>query len=59
MKKLFLLLGLLACSSATYAAKINEDLAAIEEHISGRIGVSVWDTQTMSIGIIVAMSAFP
>ncbi len=37
---------MLACSSATYAAKINEDLAAIEERISGRIGVSVWDTQT-------------
>lgn len=46
MKKLFLLLGLLACSSATYAAKLNEDISAIEEHISGRIGVSVWDTQT-------------
>ncbi len=46
MKKLFLLLGLLACSSATYAAKLNEDLSAIEDHITGRIGVSVWDTQT-------------
>lgn len=46
MKKLLLLLGLVVCSSATYAAKLNEDLASIEDHISGRIGVSVWDTQT-------------
>lgn len=46
MKKLFLLFGLLVCSSATYAAKLNEDLSAIEDHITGRIGVSVWDTQT-------------
>ena len=45
MKKLLLLLGLLASSSVTYAAKLNEDLAAIEQHIGGRIGVSVWDTQ--------------
>ncbi|MGR5057433.1 CARB/PSE/RTG family carbenicillin-hydrolyzing class A beta-lactamase [Vibrio rotiferianus] len=45
MKKLLLLLGLLASSSITYAAKLNEDLAAIEQHIGGRIGVSVWDTQ--------------
>lgn len=46
MKKLLLLFGLVVCSSATYAAKLNEDLASIEEHISGRLGVSVWDTQT-------------
>ncbi|MGR5133618.1 CARB/PSE/RTG family carbenicillin-hydrolyzing class A beta-lactamase [Vibrio alfacsensis] len=46
MKKLLLLFGLLAFSSATYAAQLNEDLAAIEQHITGRIGVSVWDTQT-------------
>ncbi|CAE6918092.1 Beta-lactamase [Vibrio sp. B1REV9] len=46
MKKLLLLMGLLAFSSATYAAQLNEDLAAIEQHISGRLGVSVWDTQT-------------
>lgn len=45
MKKLLLLLGLLASSSVTYAAKLNEDSAAIEQHIGGRIGVSVWDTQ--------------
>lgn len=45
MKKLLLLLGLLASSNVTYAAKLNEDLAAIEQHIGGRIGVSVWDTQ--------------
>lgn len=46
MKKLFLLLGLLVCSSATYAAKLNEDISAIEQHIAGRIGVAIWDTQS-------------
>ncbi|EDP59525.1 CARB/PSE/RTG family carbenicillin-hydrolyzing class A beta-lactamase [Vibrio sp. AND4] len=46
MKKRLLLLVLLTCSGATYAAKLNEAISAIEEHISGRIGVSVWDTQT-------------
>ncbi|AXY03353.1 CARB/PSE/RTG family carbenicillin-hydrolyzing class A beta-lactamase [Vibrio alfacsensis] len=46
MKKLLLMIGLMVCSNATYATKLNEDLASIEQHISGRLGVSVWDTQT-------------
>ncbi|MGR5067755.1 MULTISPECIES: CARB/PSE/RTG family carbenicillin-hydrolyzing class A beta-lactamase [Vibrio] len=46
MKKLLLLFELLVFSSATYAAQLNVNLAAIEQHIAGRIGVSVWDTQT-------------
>nr|WP_063865164.1 carbenicillin-hydrolyzing class A beta-lactamase VHH-1 [Vibrio harveyi]AAF23817.1 beta-lactamase [Vibrio harveyi] len=46
MKKLFLLLGLLACSSATYAANLMKTSPRLKKHISGRIGVSVWDTQT-------------
>ncbi|MDG2678188.1 serine hydrolase, partial [Vibrio sp. 811] len=46
MKKLFLLVGLMVCSTVSYASKLNEDISLIEKQTSGRIGVSVWDTQT-------------
>ncbi|EGF41201.1 beta-lactamase [Vibrio parahaemolyticus 10329] len=45
MKKLFLLVGLMVCSTVSYASKLNEDISLIEKQTSGRIGVSVWDTQ--------------
>ncbi|APU75711.1 hypothetical protein BMI84_16930 [Vibrio parahaemolyticus] len=34
------------CSTVSYASKLNEDISLIEKQTSGRIGVSVWDTQT-------------
>ncbi|HHF3260568.1 CARB family carbenicillin-hydrolyzing class A beta-lactamase [Vibrio diabolicus] len=46
MKKLFLLAGLMVCSTLSYASQLNEDIALIEQQTSSRVGVSVWDTQT-------------
>ncbi|MCA2412989.1 CARB family carbenicillin-hydrolyzing class A beta-lactamase [Vibrio chemaguriensis] len=46
MKKLFLLAGLMVCSTLSYASQLNEDISLIEQQTSSRIGVSVWDTQT-------------
>ncbi|MFH4487717.1 CARB family carbenicillin-hydrolyzing class A beta-lactamase [Vibrio diabolicus] len=46
MKKLFLLAGLIVCSTLSYASQLNEDISLIEQQTSSRIGVSVWDTQT-------------
>ncbi|MEF1309461.1 CARB/PSE/RTG family carbenicillin-hydrolyzing class A beta-lactamase [Vibrio mytili] len=48
MKKLFLLMGLLVYSSASLATHLNENISNIEQQISGRIGVSIWDTQNDS-----------
>ncbi|EOX4456080.1 CARB family carbenicillin-hydrolyzing class A beta-lactamase [Vibrio diabolicus] len=46
MKKLFLLAGLMVCSTLSYASQLSEDISLIEQQTSSRIGVSVWDTQT-------------
>ncbi|HHF0504307.1 TPA: CARB family carbenicillin-hydrolyzing class A beta-lactamase [Vibrio antiquarius] len=46
MKKLFLLAGLMVCSTLSYSSQLNEDISLIEQQTSSRIGVSVWDTQT-------------
>ncbi|MGX9994895.1 CARB family carbenicillin-hydrolyzing class A beta-lactamase [Vibrio sp. JZG120] len=46
MKKLFLLAGLMVCSTLSYASQLNEDISLIEQQTSSRVGVSVWDTQT-------------
>ncbi|MDW1590691.1 MULTISPECIES: CARB family carbenicillin-hydrolyzing class A beta-lactamase [unclassified Vibrio] len=45
MKKLFLLAGLMVCSTLSYASQLNEDISLLEQQTSSRIGVSVWDTQ--------------
>ncbi|MDW3137643.1 CARB family carbenicillin-hydrolyzing class A beta-lactamase [Vibrio sp. 1288] len=45
MKKLFLLAGLMVCSTLSYASQLNEDIFLLEQQTSSRIGVSVWDTQ--------------
>ncbi|EGQ9111370.1 TPA: CARB family carbenicillin-hydrolyzing class A beta-lactamase [Vibrio alginolyticus] len=45
MKKLFLLAGLMVCSTLIYASQLNEDISLLEQQTSSRIGVSVWDTQ--------------
>ncbi|ENM6581853.1 CARB family carbenicillin-hydrolyzing class A beta-lactamase [Vibrio alginolyticus] len=45
MKKLFLLAGLMVCSTLSYASQLNEDISLLEHQTSSRIGVSVWDTQ--------------
>ncbi|HHF0509247.1 CARB family carbenicillin-hydrolyzing class A beta-lactamase [Vibrio diabolicus] len=46
MKKLFLLAGLMVCSTLSYASQLNEDISLIEQQTLSRVGVSVWDTQT-------------
>ncbi|MCZ4388818.1 CARB family carbenicillin-hydrolyzing class A beta-lactamase [Vibrio alginolyticus] len=45
MKKLFLLAGLMVCSTLSCASQLNEDISLLEQQTSSRIGVSVWDTQ--------------
>ncbi|HHF3173632.1 TPA: CARB family carbenicillin-hydrolyzing class A beta-lactamase [Vibrio alginolyticus] len=45
MKKLFLLAGLMVCSTLSYASQLNEDISLLEQQTSSRLGVSVWDTQ--------------
>ncbi|EJU9974647.1 CARB family carbenicillin-hydrolyzing class A beta-lactamase [Vibrio alginolyticus] len=45
MKKLFLLAGLMVCSTLSYASQLNEDISLLEQQTSSRIGVSVRDTQ--------------
>ncbi len=45
MKKLFLLAGLMVCSTLSYASQLHEDISLLEQQTSSRIGVSVWDTQ--------------
>ncbi|EJE8153453.1 CARB family carbenicillin-hydrolyzing class A beta-lactamase [Vibrio alginolyticus] len=45
MKKLFLLAGLMVCSTLSYASQLNEDISLLEQQTSSRVGVSVWDTQ--------------
>ncbi|MDF2152917.1 class A beta-lactamase [Vibrio sp. CAU 1672] len=46
MKKLLLLAGLLIGSMGSYANPFVQDIAALEQRISGRIGVAVYDSQT-------------
>ncbi len=46
MKKLFLLIALMVCSPLSYASKLHEDISLLEQQVDGRIGVSIWNTQT-------------
>ncbi|MDF4692049.1 class A beta-lactamase, partial [Vibrio parahaemolyticus] len=39
MKKLFLLAGLMVCSTLSYASQLNEDISLLEQQTSSRIGV--------------------
>lgn len=36
----------MVCSPLSHASKLHEDISLLEQQIVGRIGVSVWDTQT-------------
>lgn len=46
MKKLFFLIAIMVCSPLSHASKLHEDISLLEQQIFGRIGISVWDTQT-------------
>ncbi len=46
MKKLFFLIALLVCSPLSHANKLHEDISRLEQQIDGRIGISIWDTQS-------------
>ncbi len=46
MKKLFLLMALMVCSPLSHANKLHEDISLLEQQIDGRIGVSIWNTQS-------------
>ncbi len=46
MKKLFFLIALLVCSPLSHANKLHEDISRLEQQIDGRIGISIWNTQS-------------
>ena len=46
MKKLFLLMALMVCSPLSHANKLHEDISLLEQQIDGRIGISIWNTQS-------------
>ncbi len=39
-------MALLVCSPLSHANKLHEEIALLEQQIDGRIGISIWDTQS-------------
>ncbi|WP_319534435.1 CARB/PSE/RTG family carbenicillin-hydrolyzing class A beta-lactamase [uncultured Vibrio sp.] len=46
MRKLLFLIALMVVSPLSHASKLHEDISLLEQQITGRIGIAVWDTQT-------------
>lgn len=46
MKKILFLIALMVCSPLSHANKLHEDIALLEQQIDGRIGISIWNTQS-------------